>query len=185
MDINHGGKFMSERFESAEEPKEKIDATEWKDNRNFREIERAGMEFEQSIGMKESEANKDQWIDAGIQNVAVDKIDDSDTYVNGPEDFNKVSHEEMMRGLRTLHSEVRPAVENGADKEYFRNLDQERGHDYPNGTQRIYESFYGHDAIRLDKIGDRYIVENGYHRIYVAKELGLDTVPARVIEKRT
>jgi hypothetical protein len=176
---------MSERFDYSEEPKENVDTTEWKVQRNFREIERPGMEFEQSIGMKESEADKGQWIDAGIQNVPVDKIDDSDTYVYGPEDFKKVSREEMVHGLETLQSEVRPAVENGADKEYFRSLDQERGLDYPNGTQRIYESFYGQDAIRLDKIGDRYMVVNGYHRIYAAKELELETLPARVVEKRT
>lgn len=175
---------MSERFEYIEDPKEKMDSPDWKIQRNFREIERPGMEFEQSIGMKESAADKGQWVDVGIQNVPVDKIDDSDTYVHGPEDFKKVSREDMVHGLETLQSEVRPAVENGADKEYFRSLDQARGFDYPSGTQRIYEAFYGQDAIRLDKIGDSYLVENGYHRIYTAKELGLDTIPARVIEKR-
>jgi hypothetical protein len=175
---------MSERFEYIEEPKMNMDTQEWEYPRNFRKIEKPGIEFEQSMGMKESEADKGQWVDTGIQDVPVEKINASDTYVNGPEDFHKVSHEKMVSGFRTLESEVRPAVEGGADKEYFRNLDRQRGLDYPNGTQRIYESFYGQDAIRLDKVGDRYLVENGYHRIFVAKELGLANIPARVIEKR-
>jgi len=175
---------MLENFEHLEKSKENIDNTDWKVHHNIHELEKPGFEFDQPSNIKESDASKSQWVEVGIQNVPVDKIDLSDTYINGPEDFKKVSHDEVVRGIRTLQSEIRPAVENGADKEHFRNLDHQRGLEYPNGSQRIYESFYGQDAIRLDKIGDRYLVENGYHRLYVAKELGLDTIPARVIEKR-
>ena len=175
---------MSERFSYLEEWKEKMDTPEWKSHRPFREIEKKPLESEQSTGAKETDQDKGTWVDTGIKDVPVDKIDASDTYVNGLEDFHKVSHEDMVNGLRTLQRDVHPAVESGADKEYFQNLDQKHGLDYPNGTQKIYESFYGQDAIRLDKIGDRYMVENGYHRIYVAKELGFPTIPARVIEKQ-
>jgi hypothetical protein len=38
------------------------------------------------------------------------------------------------------------------------------------------------ERIRLTKIGDKCTVENGYHRLTVAKELGLHSIPASVVE---
>jgi hypothetical protein len=75
-------------------------------------------------------------------------------------------------------------VEKGAGVDDFQNLDLQRGVNYAHGSQRVYEAFYGQEPIRLNKIGDRYEVVNGYHRLYVAKEMNLSTVPARVIEKK-
>jgi hypothetical protein len=175
---------MSERFEYIEEIRNNTDTSDWKVARNFRETENAGLEYEQSIGMKEKDVYEGKWVNTGIQDVPVDKIDDSDSPVNSPEDFRKVSYDEVVRGSRTLQNELQPAVQNGADKEYFEKLDKQRGIDYPNGSTRIYEAFYGDNAIKLNKIGDRYYVENGYHRIFVAKELGIARIPALVIEKQ-
>ena len=75
---------------------------------------------------------------------------------------------------------MRPAVEQGAGSDYFAHLDAERGIDYSRGFQRVYDAFYGNDAIRLDRVGDTYQVVNGYHRLYVAKQIGISIVPARV-----
>jgi hypothetical protein len=175
---------MKEIFEPYDRLKDKIDPLESKGFNKFREVAKPGIETEQALDPKEGKTDEGKWVDTGIQDVPVDKIDDSDTYVNSTDDFHKVSHEEMVRGFNTLQSDVRPAVEKGADVEHFRKLDQQRGLEYENGTQRVYEAFYGKDAVRLDKVGDRYLATNGFHRIYVAKELGLATIPARVIEKR-
>jgi hypothetical protein len=135
---------------------------------------------------KEGEPSKNgEWIDKGIQNVPVRKIDTSDSSVKGMDDFKKVPHSEVVRGFHALETEVRPAVEKGAKSDDFRSMDQRRGLEYPQGSQKIYESFYGQNAIRLEKNGDIYKVINGYHRLYVANELKIPTVPARVIEKRS
>jgi hypothetical protein len=125
------------------------------------------------------------WVEQGIQDVPVDKIDLSESPVKSEMDFHKTSHDEMVRGFDTLKKEIRPALEKGADTDYFRNLDQQRGVDYAHGTQRVYEAFYGKDAIRIEKIGDHYTVINGYHRLFVAKELNVPNVPASVVEKRS
>lgn len=50
---------------------------------------------------------------------------------------------------------------------------------------RIYDAFYGSVCIRLNKTDQGYTVINGYHRLFVAKELGLETVPAQVVEPQT
>ena len=49
------------------------------------------------------------------------------------------------------------------------------------GYHNIYRVFYGDEAIALEKMGNGYRVLNGYHRLTVAKELGLTTIPARVV----
>lgn len=126
-----------------------------------------------------------EWVDTGFQRIPIDKIDTRDLeHVKAPEDFHKVSHDEMIEGFNKLDQVVDPAVENGADGDYFRKLDQSEGLDRENGYQRVYEAFYGDDAIRVVKDGDTYALENGAHRVTVAQETGRDTVPARVIEKR-
>jgi len=142
------------------------------------------LETEQGTVPKETESHS-EWVDRGIQNVPLDKIDFSDNYVKGPADFQHgSSFSEMAQGMKTLENDVRPAVERGGGVDYFRQLDQQRGLDYSHGSLRAYDTFYGKNAISLAKIGDRYQVANGgYHRLYVARELHMQSVPAHVIEK--
>jgi hypothetical protein len=45
-----------------------------------------------------------------------------------------------------------------------------------------YSGFFGDDnAIRLASSGGRYNIENGYHRIWVARQMEMTHVPARVV----
>ncbi len=139
----------------------------------------------QSDGTHDDEGHREggEWVDRGIQDVRVDEVDLKDSPVQDNSDFQKVSHEEMVEGFRVLKQEVEPAVDQGADGEYFSRQDEQRGLDYEHGSRRVYDAFYGDSAIRLEKDGQDYNVINGYHRLAVAQELDLDTVPAHVIEK--
>ncbi len=118
-----------------------------------------------------------------VQLVRVSQVimDDME-HVSGPEDFHKISYEEMKQGFHKLREVVQPAVEEGHNVDYFRDLDQGLGVDYEHGYQRVYEAFYGDSAIRLEKSGDVYRVINGAHRLWVANQLNIQNVPARVIE---
>lgn len=142
------------------------------------------IEKEQGIAPKEAESHS-EWVDRGIQDVPLETIDFSDNYVKGPGDFQHgSSYNEMARGMKALEEDVRPAVERGEGADYFRELDQQRGLDYAHGSLRAYDTFYGRNAISLTKIGDHYQVANGgYHRLYVARELQMQSIPAHVIEK--
>lgn len=124
-----------------------------------------------------------QWAERGIQDVELASALE-DLAIRGPEDFQKVTMAEMRTGLEKLQKML-PEIKSGkgTDKEYWHQLDQQQGLDYANGYQRIYESFYGHDAIRLTKIGNGYDITNGRHRIWLAKQMGIKTLPANVIEK--
>jgi len=172
---------MAEIFDDFEKTKTEHQQVEKNLHRNLRPDK---LEQEPSI-VKENDSNKATWVDSGIKNVPLNKIDVSDSYVKSPEDFKKVPHNEMVNGFKVLEEEVRPDVEKGATADRFRVRDQARGIEYPNGSQRVYDAFYGHDAIRLEYDGEKYRVINGYHRLYIAQELGLSTVPARVIEQHT
>jgi hypothetical protein len=89
----------------------------------------------------------------------------------------------MVDGVRRFAKTVLPAVRNRANAEDFDELDRQNGVDYEHGIRRIYDAFYGNDPIRLEKIGNTYKVVGGYHRLHVAKELGLTEIPASVVEK--
>jgi hypothetical protein len=101
-----------------------------------------------------------------------------------PEDlsFQKTSSDEMKDGFSTLQNDVLPALREdpARDSGYFGERDREAGRDYQNGQQRVYDAFFGHDHIRLERWrGDpRYSITNGRHRIAVARELGLSAIPA-------
>ncbi len=99
-------------------------------------------------------------------------------------DFQKVPMDEMKAGLRRLQ-EMLPTIESGvgASKEYWAERDQELGLDYPNGYLRIYEAFYGHDAVRVEKSGSNYEIVNGRHRVWLAKLMGIGQLPISVVEK--
>jgi hypothetical protein len=121
------------------------------------------------------------WEKQGIQDVPLEQIDLSDSHVHNADDFEKVSYEEMVEGLRKLEEVVHPAVRGGAHADYFSQLDAEQRLDYAHGYLKVYESFYAGDGpIKLEKIGDRYKVDHGHHRLFVARQLGLKTIPASV-----
>jgi hypothetical protein len=120
-------------------------------------------------------------MDLGIRDVPLADIDLSDSPVHGPDDFRKVSEPDMREGLRKLAEVVLPAVAGGLRAQHFDRLDAERGLDYEHGYRRVFDAFYGNDAIRLERTKDRYVVVNGYHRLTLARALGWLTVPARVI----
>lgn len=139
-------------------------------------------------GMKSMQGEVDSpapgdWVDRGMQDVPVADLPEPEG-VEDANDFEKISPEEMKVGLTRLQ-EMKPVIDSGegANTDYWREFDRERGLAYPDGYQKVYESFYGQDAIRLDKDGHQYDIINGRHRIFMAKQMGIGTVPARVIEK--
>lgn len=155
---------------------------------NFRdvnegEIDRWNPDLEARNILSQSDGQDgDRWIDLGIQDVSVAGLPQPED-IHGAEDFKKVSMEDMREGLNRLER-MRPLIDSGADADYWREFDSQQNLNYEHGYQRVYESFYGNDAIRLNKDGDQWDIVNGRHRIFLAREMGLSTLPARVIERQ-
>jgi len=116
----------------------------------------------------------------GYRMVPLGLIEDS-ADVRGPEDFKKpgYSPEDLAWSYTALREVVLPALARGLGADHFAELDARQGF---MGTHSYTECFNGFfsaiEAIRLNGLSSgRYSVANGRHRIWVARELGLDAVP--------
>jgi len=118
-----------------------------------------------------------------IRDIPLDMIDLSDSPVHNETDYHKVPKSEMIAGFEKL-ARVRQWISQGATDQQLFDVDREgREGGLPEAQSHynIYKVFYGENPIKLEKVGDRYHVINGYHRLMVAQELGWTTIPARVI----
>lgn len=126
---------------------------------------------------------RSNWVNRGVQNIPVSSLPKPEG-ISGSQDFIKVPENEMRGGLLKLQ-EMRTRIESGegASSDYWANLDRQNGRDYSQGYQRIYDAFYGRDAICINKDGNSYDIVNGRHRIWLAQQMGIDVLPMKVIEK--
>lgn len=116
------------------------------------------------------------------QDVRLDQINLSDSYVKNEEDYRKYSYKSTLEFVKKL-PKVQEMLNNGATEEVFYQLDQKEGLSRGEGYEAVYRAFYGQDAIALDKRGDLFYVTDGYHRLLIAKTLGWEHIPARIINQ--
>ncbi len=163
MDINEG-----KDIESPELPKETSET------QTSPEIIRA---------MQGGDSNEGQdWVDRGIIDVPVADLPAPEG-VSGPQDFDHhISWADAHSAAKRL-PEIQAEMRNGSTADDFSADDQQNGLDYSQGKRGVYDLFYGSDPVAVDKIGDEYIINAGRHRIYAAKAVGLESIPARVMEK--
>lgn len=128
---------------------------------------------------------KAEWIDRGIQDVPLNRIDLRGEHLYDAQDPRGDSYAQIADGVHKLQDTVRPAVGAGQQRDYFQGLDREQGLDpATNGYTKVYDSFYGSDPVTVAKDGNHYEVDKGRHRLYVAQAEGLDSLPARVKERQ-
>jgi hypothetical protein len=125
-----------------------------------------------------------EWKDLGIINVPVANLPDPDG-VSSPADFNHhINWEDAKSATQQLPQIQKEVGEEGKTRDDFADQDQASGLDYSQGKTRIYDLYYSkNDPVKVNKIGEEYTIDSGRHRIYAAKALGLETIPARVSEK--
>jgi hypothetical protein len=129
----------------------------------------------------EAKAGSD-WVDRGIVDVPVADLPVPEG-VSSPADFDHhISWEDSQTALKQL-PDIQKSVKEGKTRDDFFKDDQAAGLDYAHGKERVYDLFYGSDPVKLDKDGDQYTIVSGRHRIFTAKTLGLDTIPAKLSEK--
>jgi hypothetical protein len=118
----------------------------------------------------------------GWEMVPVSAIDDSESGVTGPESFGKgYSPDDLGWGLDALDEVVLPAMRQGKGLDYFQGRDQAERRVGTRSYTDTYLGFFGDSAIKLEpRANGSYGVGNGYHRVWVAKRLGLHAVPGRV-----
>lgn len=126
---------------------------------------------------------KSKWVDDGIETLAVKDMPDPEG-INGASDFYKISMEDMKQGLLRFQ-EMLPVITEGkgASSDYWAKIDAEKGIDHANGYQRVYDAFFGNDAIKVTFDGKSYDIINGRHRIWLAKQMGIDSLPMNITRK--
>lgn len=114
--------------------------------------------------------------------VPLSLIDDDDSQVRGPADFGKGytpadlewAHEAFVRIIM-------PGVVSGQTYDDFQARDAREGRIGTRSYADTYSGFFDEsEAIRLSAAGQRFSVDNGYHRIWVARQMGIDMIPAKV-----
>ncbi|MFL6255144.1 MAG: hypothetical protein ACJ74T_08970 [Pyrinomonadaceae bacterium] len=124
------------------------------------------------------------WIDTGVQFVNVADLPDPDG-ISSSADFRKTTEAEMRSGIGKLQ-EMRPLIESGvgASSDYWADYDRHRGLDFADGYQRVYDAFYGADCVKVNKDRNSYDIDNGRHRIWLAKRMGIEQLPMRIVERK-
>ena len=133
--------------------------------------------------MRGESTDRDEWIDYGIIDVPVADLPTPEG-VSSPADFDHHIQWEDAESATKRIPELQKEVKSGKTGDDFTSEDLANGKDYAQGKRRIYDLYYGSDPVVLDKAGEKYDIVSGRHRIFAAKELGLDTIPARVREKK-
>lgn len=98
------------------------------------------------------------------------------------------TYDTMIKGLETLRENVLPTIAShgyAADSFLFSRMDRKAGVAYEDGTQRVYDAFFGEDAIavQLDPSTGKFDVINGRHRIKAALDAGWLAVPVKTPRK--
>ncbi|WP_156465850.1 MULTISPECIES: hypothetical protein [unclassified Rathayibacter] len=117
----------------------------------------------------------------GVRMVALSDIDDSDSRIVGGQDFGKgYSPQDLEWALNAFVDVVVPTVAAGGTIDDLRARDAAEGRMGTRSYSDTYSGFLDGDAIKLDGVSGSFEVKNGYHRIWVARRMGLDSIPARV-----
>ncbi len=119
---------------------------------------------------------------AGFVMVRLDDIDLSDSGMHGSTDFQKVTYDDMAWGVEALARMVLPALERGKSSDYFAERDHTEQLTGDRSYSAVYHAFFSPDyAIKLALgASGRYEVINGYHRLFLAQQLHLQSVPCQV-----
>lgn len=115
---------------------------------------------------------------ANFMMVPLSAIDDSDSKIVDASDFGKgYSPQDLRWAHNAFIDVVLPTLSHGGSIDELRARDAAEGRAGVRSYADTYSGFLGDSAIRIN--GDM-TVSNGYHRIWVAKRMGLDSVPVRI-----
>lgn len=134
-----------------------------------------------SVGVGGGVHGVGQGLPEGWEMVPLSAIDDADSAVVGPESFGKgYSPDDLTWAFTALNEVVLPAISRGEGSDYFQELDQAQGRAGSRSYDDTYRGFFEKgSAIKLDRRADgTFGVGNGYHRIWLARQLGLQSLPA-------
>jgi hypothetical protein len=168
---------------------------------------RITMTSQDTGGMVEAKLNKardaiplpgsfsDKAYSKDIKPVEVSQLPDTPE-IRGVNDFkgntsaDQLAHYESLKADLLRHEEMRPYIEQGHGPDTWDAWDQQKGigqyspGSHLRGYSDTYRAFYDKsDCIAVDEVKGKFVgVENGRHRIYLARELGIKQLPVFVLK---
>lgn len=120
----------------------------------------------------------------GLTWVSLDEIDTSDRPASELSFDKGYSPDDLSWATEAFRDVVAPGVNRGLTIEDFRAMDTAQGLSGTRSYAKTYEGFLGGGQIKLDRApGGRLAPVSGYHRIWLARRLGLTHLPARLPRK--
>lgn len=128
-----------------------------------------------------------------IEYVEVNRLPETPD-VHGPQDFKGNTPQERRANYESLkrdmlrHEEMRPYIEQGYGPDTWDQWDQQAGIGhagpgaYERGYQDVYHAYYHRsDAVAVSETnGDFTGILNGEHRVFLARELGIQKLPVHM-----
>jgi hypothetical protein len=120
----------------------------------------------------------------GMTSVSVTAADLDDTPIQGGFKRGGLSRGDYRWAVQTWNDTVGPGVARGMTRDDFAARDNGEPPAPPlRRTADVYDIFLGSEAIRADRRPDGSLnVINGFHRLQIARELGIKDLPGRVHE---
>jgi hypothetical protein len=118
-----------------------------------------------------------------MQDVELSNVDYSDNPIAGSFEKGGAKLADYRWAVETWETVVRPGVNRGMSRDDFAQRDRERGASPFRRTADVHDLFLGDsDRILLSRRSDgRFDVVNGRHRVHVARQLGIKSLPARIV----
>jgi hypothetical protein len=123
-------------------------------------------------------------IGTDLKEVDVASVEFDDNPIIGSFGRGDTTRADYRWAVQTWDEVVRPGVLRGMTRADFEARDVERGAPALRRTAGVYDLFLGDsDRLRLTRRADgKFDVTNGRHRLEVARELGIERLPAHVID---
>jgi hypothetical protein len=138
-----------------------------------------------SLASGPAPGGSESWLsDRGMTEFDVAQADFSDNPITGSfVRTGDLTRADYRWAVQTWDQVIRPGLSRGMSRADFAARDTERGAPALRRTADVYDLFLGSQAIRLARRKDGTLNPNGgRHRIEIARELGIDRLPAVMIE---
>ena len=119
----------------------------------------------------------------GLQIVELEAVDYSDNPIVGKFGEGGADLPDYRWAVETWDTVVGPGLTRSMDRDAFAERDLSRGAAVFRRSADVYDLFLGPSAVTLSRRPDgTYNVVVGRHRIHAARQLGIRTLPARILQ---
>lgn len=138
-----------------------------------------------AVAAGQGSAGSTSWLNSrGLSEVDVSAVDLANAPAADAFERRGVTMADYRWAVQTWDTVVRPGVARGMTRADFEARDAQRGATDMRRTAQVYDLFLGEgNRLKVARLADGTMdVRNGYHRFQIARDLGIGSLPAQVID---